>query len=61
MHTRGLAISGSAKGFVYAPSADADATVVEGDLDAAAASATDKDVLLERKIDESWWLLLDMR
>jgi len=61
VHTRGLAISGSAKGFVYAPSADADATVVEGDLDAAAASATDKDVLLERKIDESWWLLLDMR
>jgi hypothetical protein len=35
--------------------------VVERDLDAAAASATDKDVLLERKIDESWWLLLDMR
>jgi hypothetical protein len=33
----------------------------DADLDAAAASATDKDVLLERKIDESWWLLLDMR
>jgi hypothetical protein len=61
VHTRGLAISGSAKGFVYAASADPDAKVVEGDLDAAAASAEDKDVLLERKIDDNWWLALDMR
>ena len=61
VHTRGLAISGSAKGFVYAPSADLDARLGGGDLDAAAASATDKDVLFERKIDESWWLELDMR
>jgi hypothetical protein len=42
-------------------SADPDATVVEGDLDAAAASAQDKDVLLARKIDGNWWLNLDMR
>lgn len=61
VHTRGLAISGSAKGFVYAPNADPDATVVAGDLDAAAASANDKDVLLERKIEPNWWLDLDMR
>jgi len=61
VHTQGLAISGSAKGFVYAPQADADATVVEGDLDAAAASMQEKDVLLERKIDDNWWLNLDMR
>lgn len=61
VHTRGLAISGSAKGFVFAPKADADATEVEGDLDAAAASSKDKDVLLERRIDDNWWLELDMR
>jgi hypothetical protein len=61
VHTQGLSISGSAKGFVYAASADDDATVVDGDLDAAAASLQDKDVLLERKIDDNWWLILDMR
>jgi len=60
-HTRGLSIAGSAKGFVYAPYPDADATIVAGDLDAAAASLKDKDVLLQRKIDGNWWLELDMR
>lgn len=59
--TRGLAISGSGKSFVYAEHADPDATVVDGDLDAAAAALEDKDVLLQRKIDGNWWLQLDMR
>jgi hypothetical protein len=61
VHTRGLAISGSAKGFVRAEHADEDATIVDGDLDAAAASLKDKDALLERKIDGDWLLMLDMR
>jgi hypothetical protein len=59
--TRGLAISGSAKGFVYAEAPDADATVVDGDLDAARAASPDKSVLLQRKIDGNWWLQLDTR
>ena len=58
--TRGLAISGSAKAFVHAPQGADDATVVNGDLDAAAALA-DKNVLLQRPIGEGWWLQLDMR
>ena len=61
VHTRGLAISGSAKGFVHAEHADEDATIVDGDLDAAAASLKEKDALLERRIDGDWWLMLDMR
>jgi hypothetical protein len=61
VHTRGLAISGSAKGFVHAEHADDDATVVDGDLDAAAASLKEKDALLVRRIDGNWWLELDMR
>jgi hypothetical protein len=59
--TRGLAISGSAKAFVHAPQADADATVVNGDLDAAAAALADKNALLQRPIGDGWWLQLDMR
>jgi hypothetical protein len=59
--TRGLAISGSAKAFVHAPQADADAAVVNGDLDAAAAALADKNVLLQRPIGDGWWLQLDMR
>jgi len=51
VHTRSLSISGSAEGFVYAEDADADAMVIDGDLDAAVASMQEKDVLLERKID----------
>ena len=50
VHTRGLAIGGSGKGFAYAADADPDATIIEGDLDAAAASLSMKDVLLERRI-----------
>jgi hypothetical protein len=61
VHTRGLAISGSAKGFVHAEHADEDATIVDADLDAAAASLKEKDALLERRIDGDWWLMLDMR
>lgn len=61
VHTRGLSISGSAKGFVYAANADPDATIVAGDLDAAAALLTVKDALLERRIDGNWWLDLDMQ
>ena len=59
--TRGLAIAGSAKSITYSAQTPRDAVVVEGDLDDAAAKLTDKDVLLARHIDESWWLLLDMR
>ena len=59
--TRGLAISGSAKAFVHAPQADADATVVNGDLDSAAAALADKNALLQRPIGDGWWLQLDMR
>lgn len=59
--TRGLAVSGSGKSFVYAAHADTDATVVDGDLDAAVEALTDKDVLLQRKIADGWWLQLDMR
>lgn len=59
--TRGLAISGSGKSFVHAAHADADATVVDGDLDAAADALPDKDVLLQRPISDQWWLQLDMR
>lgn len=61
VHTRGLAIGGSGKGFAYAADADPDATIIEGDLDDAAASLSMKDVLLERRIDGNWWLELDMR
>jgi hypothetical protein len=59
--TRGIAISGSGKSFVHAEHADTDATVVDGDLDAAVDALTDKDVLLQRKIVGDWWLQLDMR
>jgi hypothetical protein len=61
VHTRGLAISGSAKGFVHAAEPHPDARIVEGDLDAAAASPQQKDGLLERRIDGNWWLELDQR
>jgi hypothetical protein len=59
--TQGLAISGSGKSFVQAEAAADDATIVDGDLDLAAAALTDKDVLLQRRIADSWWLQLDMR
>jgi hypothetical protein len=61
VHTRGLSISGSAKGFAHAAEADPDATVVGGDLDAAAASLELRDSLLMRRIDGDWWLELDQR
>lgn len=61
VHTRGLAIGGSGKGFAYREGADPNATIVDGDLDGAAAVLVDKDVLLQRKIDGNWWLQLDMR
>ena len=50
--TQGLAISGSGKSFVHAEHADPDATVIDGDLDAAVDALADKDVLLQRRIDE---------
>jgi hypothetical protein len=59
--TRGLAISGSGKGFVSSASADPDAIVVDGDLDAATAALADKDVLLQRPVAAGWWLQLDRR
>jgi hypothetical protein len=54
-------IGGSGKVFVHAATANAEATVVDGDLDAAVNALTDKDVLLQRKIGDDWWLQLDMR
>jgi hypothetical protein len=59
--TQGLAISGSGKGFVHAEHADPDASVIDGDLDAAVDALADKDVLLQRRIGERWWLQLDRR
>ncbi len=59
--TQGLAISGSGKSFVHAEHADPDATVIDGDLDAAVDALADKDVLLQRRIGEHWWLQLDRR
>jgi hypothetical protein len=62
VNTRGLAISGSSKGFVHRVGADSDATVVDTDLDiAAVALAKQKDVLLQRRIEGDWWLQLDRR
>ena len=59
--TQGLAISGSGKSFVHAEHADPDATVIDGDLDAAVDALADRDVLLQRRIGERWWLQLDRR
>lgn len=59
--TQGLAISGSGKSFVQAERADPDATVIDGDLDAAVGALADKDVLLQRRLGERWWLQLDRR
>ncbi len=59
--TQGLAISGSGKSFVHAEHAHPDATVIDGDLDAAVDALADKDVLLQRRIGEHWWLQLDRR
>lgn len=59
--TRGLAISGSAKGFLHAARAPDDAVVVDGDLDDAAAPLARQDPLLVRRIAGDWWLMLDMR
>jgi hypothetical protein len=59
--TRGLAISGSGKSFVYAAQPHPDATVIDGDLDDAVDTLKDKDVLLQRRIDDNWWLQLDRR
>jgi hypothetical protein len=62
VNTRGLAISGSSKGFVHRVGPDPDATVVDTDLDvAAAALAKQRDVLLQRRIEGDWWLQLDRR
>lgn len=59
--TQGLSISGSGKSFVHASGPHDDATVVDGDLDAAAATPAGKDALLQRRIDDHWWLQLDRR
>jgi hypothetical protein len=62
VNTRGLAISGSSKGFVHRVGPDPDATVVDTDLDvAAAALAKQRDVVLQRRIEGDWWLQLDRR
>ena len=62
--TRGLAIAGSAKGFLHSDSAELrdDAVVVDGDLDAAAAEPGNREgALLVRRLDAQWWLALDTR
>ena len=59
--TCGLSISGSGKSFVHAEHAHPDATVIDGDLDAAVDALADKDVLLQRRIGDGWWLQLDRR
>jgi hypothetical protein len=46
---------------VHADDAEPDATVIDGDLDAAVIALADKDVLLQRRIGEGWWLQLDRR
>ena len=64
VHARGLGIAGSSKGFVHRVGADDDATIVDGDLDAAVAAvavAKTRGVLLRRLIEGNWWLELDMR
>jgi len=59
--TQGLAIAGSGKSFVHAEHVHPDATVVDGDVDAALDTLADKDVLLQRRIGDGWWLQLDRR
>jgi hypothetical protein len=62
VNTRGLAISGSSKGFVHRVGPDPDAIIVDADLDiAAVALAKQRDVLLQRRIEGDWWLQLDRR
>ena len=48
----GWPISGSGKSFVHAERAHPDATVIDGDLDAAVDALADKDVLLQRRIGD---------
>ncbi len=60
--TRGLAIAGSGKSFVYAAEPDPDAVVIEGDLDGGGALPEHREgVLLRRRIADNWWLELDTR
>jgi hypothetical protein len=59
--TRGLAVSGSAKGFAWSVQPDPGATLVEGDLDAAFDRLADKRALIERPLDGPWRLRLDAR
>ncbi len=61
VHTRGLSIAGSGKGFAYREADDPDALIVDGDLEAAVSSLADKSVLAQRRISGNWWLELDMR
>jgi hypothetical protein len=57
--TRGLAISGSAKGFVYCAQPDPDARIVTGDLDRE--PVPPRGELVMRHIEGRWWLMLDTR
>ncbi|MFL9829144.1 hypothetical protein, partial [Rhodoplanes sp. SY1] len=63
-HASGLGISGSGKSFVRGPAAPW-AEIVTGDLDVAARAPPPagpdrrRGVILERRIDASWWLQLD--
>jgi hypothetical protein len=59
--TMGLAISGSGKSFVHAARQADDATLVDGDLDAAAVQPANRDARLWRQLAPGWWLELDRR
>jgi hypothetical protein len=57
--TRGLAISGSAKGFVYCAQPDPDARIVAGELDHE--PVPPRGELVMRHVEGRWWLMLDTR
>jgi hypothetical protein len=57
--TRGLAIAGSAKGFLFCERGDPEARIVTGDLDREVVPPRGE--LVVRRIDGAWWLMLDTR
>jgi hypothetical protein len=59
VNARGLAIAGSAKGFIYREDPDPDARVVTFDLDSE--EVRPKGELLMRHVDGNWWLALETR
>ena len=57
--TRGLSISGSAKGFIFCEQPDPDARIITTDLDRE--PVPPRGELVMRHIDGPWWLMLDTR